>query len=362
MFMSSESPVPYLLLGCLTLGVVSLIAATPSPVRLERTNLLTYRNEQGDIVPVKTVADWQRRRASILQDMQTAMGPLPGKEKRCPLEMRLEEEVDCDFYVRRFIRYNSEPGTHVPAYLLIPKQVLTNGSRAPGILALHQTHALGQKVVVGLGESPNDVYGVELARRGYVVLAPPYPLLADYNPDLKTLGYQSGTMKAIWDNIRGLDLLESFSFVKTNGFGAIGHSLGGHNSVYTAVFDERIKVIVSSCGLDSYLDYMNGNIKGWTSERYMPRLLEYKDRLEEIPFDFHEMIGALAPRHCFIVAPQSDSNFKWQSVDNIARAAWQVYGVYGVPENLRVEHPDCGHLFPAEARERAYKLLDNVLK
>src|SRR4030095_12195960 len=79
MFMSSESPVPYLLLGCLTLGVVSLIAATPSPVRLERTNLLTYRNEQGDIVPVKTVADCKRRRAPILQGMPQAMGPLPGK-------------------------------------------------------------------------------------------------------------------------------------------------------------------------------------------------------------------------------------------------------------------------------------------
>jgi hypothetical protein len=118
-------------------------------------------------------------------------------------------------------------------------------------------------------------------------------------------------MKAIWDNIRGLDLLASLPFVKTNGFGAIGHSLGGHNSVYTAAFDERIVVIVSSCGLDSYLDYMEGNIKGWTSERYMPKLLEYP--LHEIPFDFHEMIAALAPRWCFISAPLGDTNFKWRA-------------------------------------------------
>ena len=339
------------------------MAAAPSEVaRLERTNLLIYRNEQGGITPVKSVDDWQKRRASILEGMQNVMGPLPGREERAPLDMRVEEDVDCDSYVRRFIRYTSEPNARVPAYLLIPKAALTNNTKVPGILALHQTHALGQKVVVGLSQSSNDVYGVELARRGYVVLAPPYPLLAEYHPDIKSLGYQSGTMKAIWDNIRGLDLLESLPFVKTNGFGAIGHSLGGHNSVYTAVFDERIKAVISSCGLDSYLDYMSGNIKGWTSERYMPRLLDYKDRLREIPFDFHELIGALAPRHCFIIAPLGDSNFKWQSVDDVARAAWQVYGLYGAAENLRVEHPDCGHLFPAEARERAYKLLDNVLK
>ena len=33
----------------------------------------------------------------------------------------------------------------------------------------------------------------ELAERGYVTLAPNYPLLAKYQPDLKALGWQSGT-------------------------------------------------------------------------------------------------------------------------------------------------------------------------
>jgi hypothetical protein len=221
---------------------------------------------------------------------------------------------------------------------------------------------------VGLGNSPNDEYGVELVQRGYVVLAPPYPLLANYHPDLKKLGYQSGTMKAIWDNIRGLDLLGSLPFVRTNGFGAIGHSLGGHNSVYTAVFDERIKVIVTSCGLDSYLDYYDGDPKvwqperGWCQTRYMPRLLDYTNRLADIPFDFHEMIGALAPRRCFISAPLGDTNFRWRSVEAVVRAARPVYELHGQSRHLQVEHPDCGHLFPREMREKAYRLFDESLR
>ncbi len=288
------------------------------------------------------------------------MGPLPGKEKRCPLDMRTEEEADCGSYVRRLISYASEPGARVRAYLLIPKKLLAQPHRAPAILGLHQTHPMGQKVVVGLGNSTNDEYGVELARRGFVVLAPPYPLLADYHPDLKSLGYQSGTMKAIWDNIRGLDLLESLPFVSTNGFGAIGHSLGGHNSIFTAVFDERIRVVVSSCGFDSFLDYKDGQIKGWTSERYMPRLLDYP--LAEIPFDFHELIAALAPRPCLISAPLGDTNFKWRSVDGIAAAAAPVYALYGRPANLRIEHPDCPHSFPPEMREAAYRLFEENLR
>ena len=340
----------------IVLAVCDCTASEPLP-RLPRTNLLVY-NSAKQVTPVRSVADWQQRRAAILRGVQEVMGPLPGNEKRCPLEVRIEEEVDCGEYRRQLISYHSEPGSRVPAYLLIPR---TNENRKlPAVLALHQTHALGQKVVVGLGKSTNDEYGVELVRRGYVVIAPPYPLLANYHPDLKALGYQSGTMKAIWDNICALDVLCSLPFVKTNGFGAIGHSLGGHTSVYTAVFDDRIKVVVSSCGLDSFLDYMNGNIKGWTSERYMPRLLNYK--LEDIPFDFHELIGALAPRACFISAPIGDTNFKWESVDRVAAAARQVYQLYGAPQKLVVEHPDCGHTFPQALREKAYALFDEVLR
>ncbi len=44
--------------------------------------------------------------------------------------------------------------------------------------------------------------------------------------------WESGTLKAVWDNLRGLDLLESLPYVNAQaGFGVIGHSLGGHNSV-----------------------------------------------------------------------------------------------------------------------------------
>jgi dienelactone hydrolase len=342
--------------------------ARESQQRLERTNLLIYRDTKGKVYPVKSVRDWPKRRAEILRGMMEVMGPLPGKDKRCPLDPKVEEEVDCGDYVRRFLTYASEPGARVPAYLLIPKLVLHSKHKAPAILCLHQTHSLGQKVVVGLGNSPNDEYGVELARRGYVCLAPPYPLLANYNPDLKALGYQSGTMKAIWNNVRGLDLLESLPFVKRGSFGAIGHSLGGHNAIFTAVFDERIKVIVSSCGFDSFLDYYGGDPevwkpeRGWCQTRYMPRLAPYAARLNEIPFDFHELIGALAPRKVFVNAPLGDTNFKWRSVDAVAKAAAQVYSLYGVPQNLRVEHPDSGHLFPPAMRQLAYQLFDENLK
>ena len=94
----------------------------------------------------------------------------------------------------------------------------------------------------------------------------------------------------------------------------------------------------------------------------MPRLAEYRGRLGEIPFDFHELIGALAPRPVFINAPLRDVNFKSRSVDEIVKAASQVYRLYGVPQNLRVEHPDCEHDFPPDIRDEAYRFLDAHLR
>jgi len=223
--------------------------------------------------------------------------------------------------------------------------------------------------VVGLGNSPDDEYGVELARRGYVVLAPPYPLLADYAPDLQSLGYVSGTMKAIWDNLRALDLLASLPMVATNrGFGAIGHSLGGHNGLFTAVFDERLAAVVTSCGFDSFRDYYDGNPdvwrpgRGWCSTRYMPRLLAYGGRLDALPFDFPDVLAAIAPRRVFVNAPLGDSNFRWRSVDRVVADAGRLAAERQVIARIEVAHPDCGHRFPPEQREHAYRVLDEVLR
>lgn len=251
----------------------------------------------------------------------------------------------------------------MPAYLCIPKTAL-RGTPAPAVLCLHPTdNIIGHQVVVGLGGKANRQYASELAERGFVTLSPSYPLLANYQPNLKELGFESGTMKAIWDNIRGIDFLESLSFVKKgNGYAVIGHSLGGHNGIYTAVFDPRIKAVVSSCGFDSFLDYKGGNIKGWIQTRYMPRLAEHLDHPETIPFDFYELVAALSPRGIFINAPLRDSNFCWDSVDRIVNAARAVYALHGIPQNIEVRHPDCEHDFPDAERSAAYEWLKQRLE
>jgi len=347
-----------------------------TPPRLDRFNLLEYRDEKGKVAPVRTIQDWRKRRDEILAGAHAVMGPLPSPDKRVSLDVKVEKEKEFPRYIRQRISYISEPqAPRVPAYVFIPKSVFKgNGAdRRAGVLCLMGTggHKL-EDISPSKGVTNNTQDGEKLAERGFVAIAPAYPSLglgarsgvaSNYSPDLKALGYRSGTMKAIWDNMRALDVLSAMPFVKASGFGAIGHSLGGHNSIYTAVFDERIKVVVSSCGFDSFLDYIPrawGPGKGWAQELYMPRILDYSR--EEIPFDFHELIGSLAPRAVFVNAPTRDGNFpQWGSIDKIAAAALAVYRLHGVPDLIKVVHPDVGHDFPATVREEAYDWFEQFL-
>ena len=342
--------------------------------RLDRWNLMQYRATTESPEPVSDASQWQQRRREIVAGMTEVMGPFPSDDRRVDLAMEVEEEADLGSYVRRLITYQSEPRSRTPAYLCIPKGVLSGNATAPAVLCLHPTdNQVGHAVVVGLGGRPNRQYASELAARGYVTLSPAYPQLANYWPNLGELGYVSGTMKAIWDNSRGIDLLESLPFVDvTRGVAAIGHSLGGHNAIYSAVFDDRITVIVSSCGFDSYLHYMDGQEavwyfgKGWCQTRYMPRMSHYRGRLQQIPFDFSELLGALAPRPLFVNAPLHDSNFRWRSVDRCVATAEPVYrllcGQNDTSHLMEVHHPDAPHDFPAEQRAAAYAWIDRVLK
>lgn len=340
-----------------------LAVAEVPPIRgLSRSDLLEVRGSDGQIQRAASVEEWEARRREALAGFQQVTGPLPTADRSVVPAVELLEEADCGTYVRRLIRYEATPGGWVPAYLCLPKAALA-GRQAPAVLCLHPTeNTIGHQVVVGLGGKPNRQYAAELAERGLVTLSPNYPLLAKYQPNLAELGFTSGTMKAIWDNLRGIDLLAALPEVRAGaGFAAIGHSLGGHNAIYTAVYEPRVRVVVSSCGFDSFLDYKGGNLQGWVQERYMLKMADHVGHPQTVPFDFYELIACLAPRHVFVNAPLHDANFQWQSVDRIAAAARPVYALHGAADRVDIRHPDCDHDFPDAERFASYELIGRVL-
>ncbi len=294
--------------------------------------------------------------------MQQAMGPLPDRSHLPPLDVQVEETYDGTTFTRLKLSFQSEPGDRVPAYLFLPKGL--DGRRVPGILALHQTTPLGKMEPAGLGPNENKHYGLELAKRGYVVLVPDYPSFGDYKDyDFHADRYTSGSMKGIFNHMRAVDLLSSRPEVDPQRLGVIGHSLGGHNAMFVAVFDERLKVIVSSCGWTPFHHYYGGKLDGWTSDRYVPAIrTEFGLDPNRVPFDMYEIVAAFAPRAFYSISPLHDSNFDVEGVRKVIAAARPVYELLGVADHLQVRYPDSPHDFPPKERHEAYAYIDKILE
>jgi dienelactone hydrolase len=333
-----------------------------APIYTDHTRLLVVRNGSGRELPVRERADWDVRRAHVLAHFQEVAGRLPGGERRVPLEMKVQSAAEAGGVVRKKVTFASEPGDRVPAWLLVPRQSHARPSRRPAVLCLHQTTSIGKDEPAGLGGNPDLKYARELAERGYVTVAPDYPNFGEYKINVYALGYESATMKAIWNNQRAVDLLSSLEEVDADRIGAIGHSLGGHNAIFTALFDPRIKAVASSCGFNAFSHYFGGDIRGWSHAGYMPRLrTEYGLDLTKVPFDFPELIAALAPRGFFTSSPLHDANFEVEGVRVCLAAAKPVYDLFGAAGHLGAVFPDAQHAFPREARAQAYAFLDRML-
>ena len=336
-----------------------------------KDSLLHFVDKSGKKATVKRLPDWQLKRAQILKGMELAMGKLPDLKNLPGLNVHVIDSLTEADHTRYNIRFTVATDEVLSAHLYVPKQP-GKPKKLPAMLVLHGTSPLGKLAVSGADPKPNRAYAKELVQRGYVVIAPDYPSFGDLkNYDFESDRYQSGTMKAIFNHMRCVDLLQSRTDVDPDRIGVIGHSLGGHNAIFAAAFDPRIKVIVSSCGWTLMEHYdageevtkkYGGKLGAWAQTRYMP-LIRDKYNLDsaKVPFNFDGTIAALAPRPFFSNSPSGDANFNVEGVkEGIANVA-EVYKLFKAEDRLQVRYPDAGHDFPPETRLEAYKFIDAAL-
>lgn len=359
--MTCFKPLFAAVLAAVPVPAAALLAAPGEPPGAGRDplKLLWAPTEAGTWAEIRTPDQWPRRREAILAAMQEVMGPMPDDTRRVALELEIREVTRDRGVVRKKIWYTAEPGDRVGGWLFLPEGP---PRRRAAVLCLHQTTTIGKDEPAGLGGLENLRYARELAERGLVTLAVDYPNFGESRVDVYELGYASATMKGIWNHRRALDLLASLEEVDPERMGVIGHSLGGHNSLFLAAFDTRVKAAVSCCGFCQFRHYMGGDLTGWSHRGYMPRIAErYGKDPARMPFDFSEVLAAIAPRSCLCVAPTHDGNFAREGVAEAVSAAGPVYELLGAAEGLQVVYPEAAHDFPPEARKAAYRWLEERL-
>jgi pimeloyl-ACP methyl ester carboxylesterase len=329
------------------------------PAYKRHDDVSTLIADDGHSRLIRTRDDWAIRRQHIMAGLERVMGRLPQWPIQ-PLEVTSTAETQDGNVVRRKLSFMSD-GNQINAWLLRPADEATSKVRRPAVLCLHQTTRRGKDEPVGLTGSPNMHYALELTRRGYVTLSPDYPSLGESKWHLKdNPEYVSGTMKAIRDNMRAVDVLQSLPMVDPERIGVIGHSLGGHNAMFTAAFEPRLKVIVSSCG---FTGFQRDDVPSWTGWRYMPRIASIFDNdVDRLPFDFPEIIATFAPRPFMACAAIHDRDFDVTGVRESIATARPIYELFEHSDHLQAVYPDTPHDFPPDAREQAYQFIDRFLK
>jgi hypothetical protein len=95
----------------------------------------------------------------------------------------------------------------------------------------------------------------------------------------------------------------------------------------------------------------------------MPHIAtRYNYSPDRMPFDFHEVLAAIAPRAVFIVAPLHDDNFDVTGVRDCVNAAAPIFKLLGHPDRLQAVYPDAAHDFPDAERNAAYDFLASILR
>lgn len=317
------------------------------------------------------LTQWEAKRASIRERWLDMIGGLPPS---VPVRYDVLSETDEGTHTRKHLRYDTVYGDTVTAYLLVPKTAGGQaGVRLPAVLALHPTANEGKADTATPQGRDNRRYGLELAERGYVVLAPDtitagervYEGAPPYQtaPFYERYPEWTAVAKMIADHRQGLDLLVSLDIVDAGRIGAIGHSLGGYNGFFLAGVDERIRAVVSSCGFATFAGDPNPGRWGrrdWFT--HVPAISDYIER-GEAPFEWHEIVALAAPVPFFNWSGQADAIFPhWEPIAEAMRDLHGLYAWLGAPERMLSMDGTSGHDFPGPVRAAAYDFMDRWLK
>jgi dienelactone hydrolase len=286
-----------------------------------------------------------------------------------PPKPRVLSRAKTEYGSREVIDYAVAPGERIRAFLLVPGG---SARRRAGILASHQ-HAgeywVGKSEPAGLAGRKMYHYGVELCRRGYLVLCPDHLgfeeryLPISIRKDTASEGREqesllfancllhgsSLTAKYLFDMLQAFDVLAADDRVDPDRLGVVGHSLGGQTALWHAFYDKRVRVAFASCGFSTLASVQRHRIPHNLAS-YLPGLLQVGD--------IDDAVACIAPRAFGMSHGTRDPLFPMEGVRHIQSRARRVF-----PEHSFLSLVFRGsHSFPSAVKRSAYAFLRRHLE
>jgi cephalosporin-C deacetylase-like acetyl esterase len=267
-------------------------------------------------------------------------------QPRTPLNIKVTGTLDRQDMKIEKLYYESLPGLYVTAHLYIPKNMV---KPAPAVLYLCG-HSGRQKMHY-------QPHCRTFAKLGFVTI------VIDTIQFGEVRGVHHGTFKhgwfhwiskgytpaavEVWNGMRAIDLLCDRTDVDSSRIGVTGQSGGGSLSWWTAIADDRIKVLAPSCG--------TGTIASHIKERTIDTHCDCVHPNNPKGSSLIELCALAAPRPCLIASPDQDKHFQIDSVREVYNRLKPIYKATGQESYIdMVEFPG-PHGYGAPSIDRIFK-------
>jgi pimeloyl-ACP methyl ester carboxylesterase len=219
------------------------------------------------------------------------------------------------------------------------------GTRLPTIIWLHgYSYPLGYMWVYH-----EDLHPIlALVGAGYAVFAYDQSgfgsRLAETGPFYDRYPAWSHMGRMVEDASAAVDALMKDNLVNSQRIYLFGYSVGATVGLYTAALDSRVKGVVSISGFTPMrtdtVDRGTGGVGRYSHERdLMPRVGFFVGHEAQIPYDFDDLLGMIAPRPVLVVQPLLDRDTTPADVKTSVDQAKKVYALYDASSKLELREP-----------------------
>ncbi len=313
-----------------------------------------------------------------------------------PATAEVLERTQKDGYSRHRVRLHVTRDRTTELFLLIPDGLT---APAPAIVALHDHggfYYFGKEKICETEDAPPVLrehvqsayagrpFADELARRGFVVLAPDAfyfgsqrldldQLPACYSDSLQGLTPGSDTYVAKFNEFAGrheeivaksifdagttwpgvlfhgdraaVDYLVTRPEVDPERIGCLGLSIGGFRSAHLFALDPRIKAAVVAGWMTTYASLLYDHLDFHTWMIYVPGQLRW--------LDLPDVATLNAPRPLMVINCLQDILFTLEGMQAAERKIGEIYRRMGAPERFCCRYDDEPHSFKIPAQEAA---------
>lgn len=178
----------------------------------------------------------------------------------------------------------------------------------------------------------------------------------DRTPHASQLGRMVGDARA------AVDALEKEANIDSSRISLFGYTLGGAVALHAAALDPRVKSVVAISGFTPMrtdtATRPDGGLARFSYERPVaPRLGFFIGHESQVPYDYDELISAIAPRPVLVVQPSMDRDATPADVHAAVERARQAYALHGAAAKLGLDEPNDYQRFPAATQNRAIEWL-----